>query len=303
MTPARAAYPAMIRVLILAGGVAFAWPGLAQVKKQFSVPGPASCETVHLTLKAKAGSCYIRPSQNQELLNVYSNQDTEEYGHFFSKDFSDRVCRIKLSLDATGSQGLGQQISSQVFGKERLSPDKSWKVYLTDTRPYQLEFIYGFGTAHIDLSGLSIEKLKINSGSADVRVEFQSGAANRIRMDTFFVKVDVGTVDVKQINLSRSKVVVADVGFGNMKLDFSDRPTGTHRVHGSVGAGNLVIVLPPNDVPVMVKIKDSWLCSVSLTRNLSNAGKNVFTNAAYAKNQKDALVFDLEVSLGKIEFR
>jgi hypothetical protein len=294
----------MIRsVLVVAVVAMLGGPGAAQVKKQFSVPGSEPCEVVQLTLKAKAGICYIRPSQNEELLNVYSNQDVEEYGHFFSKDISHRICRVKLFLDANGSRGLGQQISSQVFGSENLAPDKHWKVYLSDTKPYHLEFIHGFGAAHIDLSGLAIEKLKINSGSADMRVAFNSGAANRMPMDTFFVKVDVGTVDVKQVNLARSKVVVADVGFGNMKLDFSDRPTGTRRVFGSVGAGNLTIVLPPDDVPVMVKVKDSWLCSVNLAKSLSNTGKNTFANAAYTKNQKDALVFDLEVSLGKIEFR
>jgi len=275
----------------------------AQVKKQFSVPGSELCETVQLTLKAKAGSCFIRPSQNAEVLNVYSNQDVEEYDHFFSKDITAQRCRVKLFLDANSQRGLSKQISSQVFGSESNVAEKLWKVYLSDAKPYQLEFIYGFGVANIDLSGLAIEKLKINSGSAEVRVAFTSGEANRIVMDTFFVKVDMGTVDVKQMNLSRSKVVVADVGFGTMKLDFSDKPTSAKRIFGSVGAGSLVIVLPPDDVPVVVKVKDSWLCSVSLSRNLSSTGKNVFANAAYSKNQKDALVFDLDVSLGNIEFR
>ncbi|MEJ0054893.1 MAG: hypothetical protein WDN75_04140 [Bacteroidota bacterium] len=43
-------------------------------------------------------------------------------------------------------------------------------------------------------------------------------------MDTFFVKVDLGSLNVKQMNLSRSKVVMAEVGFGNIFLDFSNKP-------------------------------------------------------------------------------
>lgn len=278
----------------------YAW---GQVKKQFSVERVEQCELIQLSLKAKSGNCFVRPSQNSELLNVYSNQDLEEYGHSFSNEVVGKICRVKLALDQQGHKGLGKQISSQVFGGENGAPEKLWKVYLTEAKPYDLELVYGLGNANVDLSGLAVRKLKINTGSADVKVGFATGMANKVAMDTFFVKVDVGTVDVRQINLCRSKVVVADVGFGNMELDFSDRPVGANRIFGSVGAGNLTITLPPDEVPVMVKIKDSWLCSVNLTKGLQPVGKNVFANAAYTKNAKDALVFDLDVSLGNIEFR
>jgi hypothetical protein len=274
-----------------------------QVKKQFSVEPVAQCDLIQLSLKAKSGNCFVRPSQNSELLNVYSNQDLEEYGHSFSNEVVGKICKVRLALDQEGRKGLSKQISSQVFGGENAVPEKLWKVYLTEAKPYDLDLVYGLGNANVDLSGLAIKKLKINTGSADVKVGFATGMANKVAMDTFFVKVDVGSVDVRQINLCRSKVVVADVGFGNMQLDFSDRPAGANRIYGSVGAGNLYITLPPDEVPVMVKIKDSWLCSVNLTKKLQPIGKNVFANAAYSKNTKDALVFDLDVSLGNIEFR
>jgi len=113
----------------------------------------------------------------------------------------------------------------------------------------------------------------------------------------------MGSLTARQLNLTRSKLVLADVGFGNMLLDFSDKPNMGHRVKGTVGAGNLVIHLPGNEVPVIVRITDSWLCSVSLSRSLKKIGDNTFANAAYSKNPKDALSFDLDVSMGKIVFK
>jgi len=94
-------------------------------------------------------------------------------------------------------------------------------------------------------------------------------------------------------------------------LDFSSRPTVNNRVIGSVGAGNLVIQLPDAEVPVVVTITDSWLCSTNLSKSLNKIGPNKYanaaytknSNAAYTKNSKDALVFDLNVSMGKIVFR
>jgi hypothetical protein len=93
------------------------------------------------------------------------------------------------------------------------------------------------------------------------------------------------------------------VGFGNMFLDFSNKPTVSNHVIGSVGAGNLIIQLPNEEVPVMVKINDSWLCSINLCKSLKKVGSNKYANAAYSKNSKDALTFDLDVSMGKIVFK
>ena len=87
-----------------------------------------------------------------------------------------------------------------------------------------------------------------------------------------------------------------------MFLDFSNRPTVANHIIGSVGAGNLIIQLPSEDVPVLVTINDSWLCSTHLSRSLKKIGPNKFATAAYNKDSAKALVFDLDVSMGKIVF-
>jgi hypothetical protein len=289
-------------VLALAGLVG-AGTVAAQMKKQFTVDNRENCKTVNLCLRAKTGNCFIRPGQTSELFAIYSNQNLEEYTHTFSNEVKDAICFVKLALEQEGQQ-VSKRISYKVFGagEERVS-DKFWKVYLTDTKPYSLDLNYGLGNANVDLSGLSIKRLKINTGSADVNVAYASGAENRVEMDTFYVKVDLGSLSVRQLNLSRSKVVIAEVGFGNIFLDFTNRPEHLPTVKGSVGAGNMIILLPEESVPVMVKINESWLCSVKLSRNLKRVSTNTYANAAYAADPSNALVFDLDVSMGKIIFR
>jgi len=288
----------VIFVVELAGLESF-----AQVKKQFTVEKNELCNKVELCLKAKTGNCFIRPSQSNELLNIYSNQDLEEYSHSFSNEVKGTTCMVKLSLEQESKRGVGRKISYHVFGSDEKPNDKFWKVYLDEDMPYSLDLDYGLGNANVDLAGLSISKLKIKTGSADVNVTYSSDTKNKVDMDTFYIKVDMGSLTARQLNLTRSKLVLADVGFGNMLLDFSDTPTMGHRVKGTVGAGNLIIHLPGNEVPVIVRITDSWLCSVSLSHGLKKIGDNTFANAAYRKNPKDALSFDLDVSMGKIVFK
>ena len=290
-------------IILVLGGTGVVIAGFGQVKKQFSVEKSSECDRIELCLKAKTGNCFIRPSQNNDALNIYSNQDLEEYSHSFSNEIKGKTCMVKLALEEEDNKGVSQKISYHVFGGNEKPNDKFWKVYLTENTPYSLNLDYGLGNANIDLSGLAVDKLKINTGSADVNIAYSSGMENKIDMDTFYVKVDMGSVNARQIQLSRSKVVVADVGFGNMYLDFSDRPLINNHVKGSVGAGNLVIVLPQEDVPVLVRVNDSWLCSISLSRSLKKIASNTFANAAYSKKPNDALTFDLDVSMGKIVFK
>lgn len=284
--------------------VAVAGMSFGQIKKQFSVEDSPSADKIKLTLKANSGTCFIKPSHNPEILNVFSNQTAENYSHQFVKEINGKVCQVTLSLEEAQSESFSQTVSSRVFGSEKPGLEKFWKMYLTDAKPYSLELNYGVGNANVDLSGLAIKTLKINTGSADVNVGYHSGLENLVEMDTFSVKVDVGSVTAKNLSLARPKYVVANVGFGNVMLDLGTAPEVSNHIKGSVGAGNLIILLPADDsVPVMVKIKDSWLCSIKLTDKLKETGTNTYANAAYAKNPKNALTFDLDVSLGNIVFK
>jgi hypothetical protein len=284
--------------------LAVAGMSFGQIKKQFSVEDAPSCDQIKLTLKANSGTCFIKPSHNPEILNVFSNQSEQNYSHQFVKEVNGKVCQVTLSLEEVKAEGFSQTVSSRVFGSEKPEQEKFWKMYLTDAKPYSLELNYGVGNANVDLSGLAIKILKINTGSADVNIGYHSGLENLVEMDTFSVKVDMGSVTAKNLSMARPKYVVANVGFGNVMLDLSTAPEVANHIKGSVGAGNLVILLPSdNSVPVMVKIKDSWLCSIELTDDLKQTSPNVYANAAYAKNPKNALTFDLDVSLGNIVFK
>lgn len=274
-----------------------------QIKRQFSVEDSQQCEQIRLKLKANSGTCFIKPSHNPEILTVFSNLDVENYAHQFKKEIVGSVCEVMLALEEVQSGTFSQTISSRVFSSENTGQEKFWKMYLNDTKPYLLEMNYGIGNANIDLSGLSVKNLKINTGSADVNVGYSTGLENMVDMDTFYVKVDLGSVHARNLGLANSKVVIAEVGFGNVMLDLSANPTVANAIKGSVGAGNLIIMLPSEEIPVLVKIKDSWLCSVRIPPYLKKVGNNTFSNAAYSKSTQNALTFDLDVSMGNIIFK
>lgn len=290
---------------ILAAGCAtiLFFPAISQVTKQFAVEDRQEIRKVNFDFKVNGGYCVLKANIQDDLINIYTNEDLDGYSHKYSKEVKNKTCFVSLALKDASAQSLSQKISASMFGREEKSPEKIWKVFLNEQKPYRLNLNYGVGVANIDLSGLAVENLKVHSGNADVKIDYDPKTCNSVTMDTFFVKVDLGSVVVKRLNLHKSKNVLAEVGFGNVYLDFSDKPTISSNIKGSVGAGSLLINLPKESVPVLVKIKDSWLCNVRLTKDFRKLSENVFVSSSYEEGAENLLTFDLDVSMGNIIFK
>ena len=121
-------------------------------------------------------------------------------------------------------------------------------------------------------------------------------------MDTFNVKVDLGSLQLRKANLSNAKVIIADVGFGNAYLDMSDPVTNGSYIEASVGAGNLEVLVPKDKggTGVKVIIHDSMLCQVKLSNSFFQVEPNVYVNSSYEDGAAKQLVFDIDVSLGNV---
>jgi hypothetical protein len=189
-----------------------------------------------------------------------------------------------------------------MFSKQSVD-DYTWKVYLSKCKPMDLNLNYAVGDTYIDLSGLPVERLKMHTGSANVSVNYNSNEGNQLEMDTFLIQVDMGTFKAKNLHLSRSEKVIADVGFGTVHMDFKDAESISTDVSASVGAGKLEVILPTSDVPVRININDSPLCRIKMPKEFSKFSDNVFTNMEIAGGSDNYLTFNVDVAVGNIIFK
>ena len=167
----------------------------------------------------------------------------------------------------------------------------------------RLSLNYAVGDAKVDLSDLPIEKLDISSGSAEVNVEYMENKPNIIEMDSFLVKVELGSLTINKMNYSRARTVIADVGFGALLVDYSRPLTEPSDVYASVGAGNLIIGLPHDEkFPVIINIQNSPLCNVNLPKGYKKTKKHVYVSQGYDENAPNILSFNLDVVVGQIKF-
>ncbi len=292
----------MRRLILLGVGLLASFSAFSQLKKFYSVSNDSTFQRVDFCLSATAGSCFIRPVKSGHPVNIYGNPDFSTINPSFKTFIKDNVKHVKLDLENYQSSGISKSLSSSIFGEQKKDEKNYWKILLTEDKVYSLQLAYGIGNADVDLSGIPVEKLKITTGSADVMVDYADGKGNLIQMDTFFVKVDLGSLTANRVNLTNAKVVIAEVGFGSATLDFSDRSTHSSKVKASVGAGKLELVMPMENTPVIIYLHNSPLCSVKMADGYKEIRKNVFTNAIYHPDAENIVEFNVDVALGNVVF-
>lgn len=277
--------------------------GYGQLKKFYSVKNESTYDTINFSLKATSGKCYIKPSFHTDPVTIYGNPEFSQVNPTFYSSIRKGTNFIDLNLEDYKKGGLSQTISYNMFGASEESDKNYWKVYLNDEKVYKLNLNYGVGDANIYLSGVPVSNLNVETGSADVNIIYEDTLSNRCAMDTFFVKVDFGTFITEKINLSKAKYIIADIGFGNATLGFSDNPIQKCQVFASVGAGNLNINLPKNNAPAIIYFNNSPLCNISLLQEFEEVDKNVYVNKSYNPSAENLLEFNIDVALGNITFQ
>ncbi len=276
---------------------------LAQLQKFYTVKSGDDYEKVVFTLRATSGSCYIKPSSNENPIDIYGNPDFEEINPSF-KSYTNKhgINYVDLNLEDYQQGGLTKTISFNMF-ESRKEDTNFWKIYFNDDKVYDLNLNYGIGNAHLNLSGIPIDRFKVNTGSADVVINYEMEGMNPIEMDTFSVKVDLGSFTAYNLTKSRASHIFANIGFGNALLDFSEKTTRKCNVEASVAAGKLVVYIPRDQVPTIIHLNESPLCSTRLPKDFRELEDNVFVNSAYTAHAENLTTFNIDVGMGNVVFR
>lgn len=259
-------------------------------------------DQVDFTLTATSGSYFISPTHNSNPVNIYGKVFTAASNPNFQHHTRDRINYVNLNLQENSQEDLSEALSFKMFSEEEKT-ENEWNVYLSQKKPLCLNLYYGIGDAVVDLSGIPVSKLKISSGSANVKVAYHPGLGNKVQMDTFYVKVDMGSIDINRMDLAKAGAVIADVGFGELTLDFSGEVLIKSDVTATVGAGNLEILVPKKNSPIKIIVHNSPLCHVRISKSFQEVEDNIFVNSSYAPDADNLLTFNLDVALGNIVFK
>jgi hypothetical protein len=274
---------------------------LGQVRKYYTLENNLEFDKVNIVLTATSNSCCIKPTVNPNLVNIYGLDNNANPNIYSETEILDRI--QNLIIDLNNNDSKEEPSIARSFFSPSTKSENHWDLYLSNEKTMRLSLNYAVGDAEVDLSDLPIESLDISSGSAEVNVEYMENKPNLIEMDSFLVKVDLGSLTINNMNHSRARTVIADVGFGALLVDYSSPLTEPSDVYASVGAGNLIIGLPDDDTfPVIINIENSPLCNVKLPKGFKKQKKHVYVSQGYHENASNILSFNLDVVVGQIKF-
>lgn len=292
----------MFRILLVAGLCQFfSVSAFSQLKKFYSLKETSDFDTVDFTLKAVSGNSFIKNYEKSDYpLVIYGNPDLDKVNPSFKTRFSGKTCYADLKLDTYNSHSFGDGFAFVISDK---APDNYWKVLLSENKVYKLNMKYGVGNTEIDLSDIRLDDLRLSSGSANVNVGYQEDKFNLISMDTFYIKVDFGSIETSNLTNANAKNFIAEVGFGTALLDFSTLSTEKINCNAKVGAGSLDVVIPNKDTPVIIYIKDSPFCGIRMDDDFEEVENNVYVNHSYDANAENLMIFRIDLALGNVSFQ
>ncbi len=283
------------------------WLGAAgsygQAKQHYRAGAVKDQHKVVLHLNASTVSCRIQPTYSMDAVHVFGYPEATDFNPVRQDRSVLNHQEITLNFEESPTETFSSSLSARVFDGFDEAPDKPWYVYLSRNTPFDLMLNYGMGSSSVDLSGLAIEKLKINTGSAQIRVSFDGNVPNQTTMDTLQAKIDLGVLELDKIDMAKAQEVIANVGFGKLLMYLTKDCKKSSHITASVGAGTLEVTFEDTNVPVIIHLNKSPLCHVSMLKAFRKIAPETFVNSAYREDAPNLVSFDIDVSMGHVIFK
>ena len=217
-------------------GVAHAqsWRTL-DVARQLTDSAPATVEVLYGT-----GTVGVRATGTPMLYHMQLRYDGTRTQPRHTFDLAKR----KLSI--------GVQKSEMRFNDRKDGEAGHLQLELSRATPLDLSLDLGAVDADLDLTGLQLSRLHVESGASDAKLRFDS--LNSARMSALDVKLGAASFRALRLANANTSDIRVDAGVGDVELDMSGQWTQDIDLHVEVTLG-VVTIHVPADVGVRMTLK------------------------------------------------
>lgn len=291
----------MLRKLCLLFLIGWGSVGLskAQLVREFRAPEKTGFEMVHLEFSTYKSTTQLKRIKSSGPVYIHGHLTKTNILPVFSHQIINNILETSLTHKNVESENLGKSITSKFFDTEG-DFDHSWDLGLNSNFLYHLDFNLGMGKANFDLAQLPVSQLKVKSASADVVIHYSSADPNQIQMDTLLVTLNMGSVDIQSANFTNAKMMIFEVNYGSINLNFSEGMPSACNVIAAVGAGTLNLHLPSDSYPIKIKMKTTAMCRTSLPKYLRSIDKETYVTKGYKASDPRLLELIIDVGVGSL---
>lgn len=198
------------------------------VEDAITIEAPESEEAVQLALTFGAGELKLEPGSEEELVSGIATYNVADFKPIIEQN--DREITIEQGdFQVTGIPSFEEDIVNQ------------WDLAL-GSQPLELTIQAGAYSGDFELGGLSIRRLNISDGAANVELNFSE--ANLVEMDVFEYTTGASNVTLEGLGNANLKTMTFRSGAGSYRLDFSGDLKQDAEVHIESGISSVVVVVP-----------------------------------------------------------
>lgn len=285
--------------LLLVWVMVEATPGQAQFVKEYKVSERKGFELVYLNFSSYKSFTQLKRVISSDPIYIHGHLLKSNILPDFNYSIHDNLLDVSLVHKNVESDNLGKSITSKLFS-DNTNFDHTWDLGLGSNFLYDLDFNLGMGKANFDLSQIPISQLKIKSASSDVMIHYGSDVPNQVEMDTLLVTLNMGTVSVQKANFTNAKIVIIEVSYGKIDLNYSEGLASSSQVIAAVSGGSIYLKLPPDSNPVKIKMKNNPMCRTVFPKYLKSIDKDTYVTKGYKPTDPKLLEFILDVGVGSV---
>jgi hypothetical protein len=234
-----------------------------------------------VSVKYGVGKLIVEPGARGELYRVGIRYDSE----LFDPLTEYRSGRLTVGVEGTGrSMRMRNQEAGEL--KLALSPDI----------PLELGLSFGAVEAEMELGGLQLSRIKVETGASDSRLRFSSPNVR----DCDRIDLSMGAAAFRAIGLGNAncRVLKAEGGVGDMTLDFSGEWRRDLSADVTMALGSVTLAVP-SDVGVVVR-RSTFLSGFSAS-GFTRRGRDHYSDNWDTASRK--LTVELQGAFGSVTVR
>lgn len=234
MSSRLAAFGMLLLTVPAADAVAQDWRDVTSFRQR------SSENRLDVHVRYGAGELVIRPGGSGELYRVSLRYDSDVF---------DPVTRYDSGYLEVGVEGRGKGI------KVRNTEAGEMRLQLSPDVPLDMNLDFGAGEADVDLSGLRIANLDVETGASDTRIRFSH--PNPVKCERIKVAMGAAAFAAEGLANSNCPDMTVEGGVGDLTLEFDGRWEQDIDAEITMALGSVTLVIP-EDVGVRVD-KDTFL--------------------------------------------
>ncbi|EIM78816.1 hypothetical protein A3SI_02176 [Nitritalea halalkaliphila LW7] len=276
------------------------------IKRDYTAAKREGVESIYFHFDVYKGVSRFHSSMGEAPIWVKSSLSNLNILPQFDDTMADGRQEIMLHHRNVENESFSKSLSYKLFSNTEENFEHDWRVGINKRHPLDLDFVFGIGKAFINLSELQVANCIINSASADITLGYDADKPNAIAMDTLQVRINMGNLEARQINLARAKTVLFDVNYGTIDISLDNTVHQGGTLHAMVGAGKLNMQLPDPDKPYKLTIKSSPMCRIHMPKHLRSTGnkqQRTYVSRGYERDPENALYVNVDISVGSLTLK